>query len=146
LAVAQLYVDLTEVQRWGLVDVLAFECEPVCWRGYSGTYGVPLVIKPDAYLRLGVGDYEHSWFVEQDMASEAPVTIKNKARRYIDYYRAGTEQTTRGVFPRVVWIVPDEARATLITEVLATLSARPALFAVSVVGETVSLLTTEAGS
>jgi Replication-relaxation len=145
LAVAQLYVDLTLAGRWGLAELLAFDPEPACWRRYHGPYGAQLTIKPDAYVRLGVGEYEHSWFIEMDMASEAPVTLVGKARRYIDFWRGGTEQATRGVFPRVAWIAPDQTRAEIITEALADLP-HPELFATATAAEAVSLLTAGADS
>jgi hypothetical protein len=145
LAVAHLYVDLTLAARWGLAELLAFDHEPACWRRYPGPYGAQLAIKPDAYVRLGVGEYEHSWFIEMDMASEAPVTLVGKARRYIDFWRGGTEQSARGVFPRVAWIAPDPARAELITEALSGLP-HPELFATTTAADAVSLLSAGAGS
>jgi hypothetical protein len=145
LAVAQLYVDLTLAGRWGLAELLAFDPEPACWRRYHGPYGAQLTIKPDAYVRLGVGEYEHSWFIEMDMSSESQVTLTGKARRYIDFWRGGSEQAARGVFPRVAWIAPDQARAELITEALADLP-HPELFATTTAAEAVSLLTAGADS
>jgi len=145
LAVGQLYVDLVCATRWGLAELLAFDPEPACWRRYNGPYGARLTLKPDAYIRLGVGDYELSWFIETDMASEAPVTIAGKARRYIDYWCSGAEQAARGVFPRVAWIAPTPARAAVITEALADLP-HLELFATTTANEAVSLLTTETNS
>jgi hypothetical protein len=145
LALSQLYVDLIRATRWGLAELLAFDPEPACWRHYSGPYGARFTLKPDAYLRLGVGDYELSWFIEIDMASEAPVTIAGKARRYADYWRTGSEQTARGVFPRVAWIAPNPARATVIAEALAGLP-QLELFATTTANDAISLLTGEARS
>lgn len=145
LAVSQLYVDLIRATRWGLAELLAFDPEPACWRRYSSPYGARLTIKPDAYVRLGVGDYELSWFIETDMASEAPVTLLGKARRYIDYWRTGTEQAARDVFPRVAWIAPDAARAEVIAGTLADLP-HLELFATTTADEAVSLLTAEGNS
>jgi hypothetical protein len=145
LALSQLYVDLIRATRWGLAELLAFDPEPACWRHYSGPYGARFTLKPDAYLRLGVGDYELSWFIEIDMASEAPVTITGKARRYADYWRTGSEQTARGVFPRVAWIAPNPTRATVITEALADLP-QLELFATTTATDAVAFLTAEARS
>jgi hypothetical protein len=145
LGVAELYVALSEAQRWGILEVLAFDPEPSCWRTYPGPYGARLTAKPDAFVRLGVGDYELSWFIEVDMATEAPVTLAAKARVYIDLFRSGVEQAARGVFPRVAWIAPDEHRAEVIREALAHLG-HPQLFAVTTAGEAVTLLATEASS
>jgi hypothetical protein len=145
LALSQLYVDLIRAIRWGLAELLAFDPEPACWRHYSGPYGARFTLKPDAYLRLGVGDYELSWFIEIDMASEAPVTIAGKAKRYIDYWRTGSEQAARGVFPRVAWIAPNQNRATVIAEALTGLP-QLELFATTTANDAISLLTAEGRS
>ena len=36
-----------------------------------GGFGARTICKPDAYLKLGVGEYEYSWLMERDMATEA---------------------------------------------------------------------------
>ncbi len=118
LAVAGLYVDLVDAERHGRLAIGVFSPEPECWRPYTGAWAAALTLKPDAYLKLAVGDYEYSWFIEQDMATEAQTTIEGKARRYHDYYRSGTEQAERGVFPRVLWIVPNTSRAERVREAL----------------------------
>ncbi len=146
LSVGGLYVALIEAQRWGLVEVLVFDPEPACWRPYPGPYGARLTAKPDAYLRLGVGEFELSWFIEMDLASEARVTLETKARVYIDLYRAGVIQASDGVFPRVAWIAPDTARAEVIREALAGLKSHHKLFAVTTTTEAAGLLATEASS
>ena len=141
LAVAELYVDLVDAERRGRLEIAAFSPEPECWRPYTGAWGAALTLKPDAYLKLTVGDYEYSWFIEQDMATEAQTTIESKARRYFDYYRTGTEQTAHGVFPRVLWIVPDTAHAERVRDTLGRLPTDAhRLFAVTTAAEAVSLL------
>lgn len=146
LSVSDLYVTLIRAQRWGLAEVLDFDPEPACWRPYPGPYGARLMAKPDAYVRLGIGDFELSWFIEMDMASEARGTLAGKARAYIDLFRAGVLQATDGVFPRVAWIAPDAARAEVIREALARLTSHHDLFTVTITGEAAELLTTEAVS
>jgi hypothetical protein len=106
LAVAELYVTLTRHAREGLV----FEPEPACWREYPGAYGSLLVLKPDAAVRLLVGEFELSWLIEIDLATEALPTIEGKARRHLEYHRSGVEQRTRGVSPRVLWLTPTRER------------------------------------
>ena len=142
LAVGQLYVELVEAQRRSVVEVLDFDPEPGCWRPYAGPYGARLVLKPDAFLKLGVGDYEFSWLVEMDLATEALTTIERKARRHLDYHRTGDAQRTQGVSPRVVWIVPDQQRARAVELALDRLPADSRrLFAVAVGADAISLLT-----
>ncbi len=145
LAVAQLFVDLVDAERHGRLEIAAFSPEPECWRPYPGAWGAGLTLKPDAYLKLAVGDFEYSWFIEQDMATEAQTTIESKARRYHDYYRTGTEQAARGVFPRVLWIVPNTAHAERVRETLERLPANAQrLFAVTTTAEALALLSSEA--
>ena len=110
-------------------------------------FGARQVLKPDAFLKLAIGDYDFSWFIEVDMATEALTTVKTKALRYHDYFRTGTEQTAGGVFPRVLWIVPDSGRAEAVAETLAQLPAEAhRLFAVTTTAEAMALLTSEARS
>lgn len=145
LAVAGLYVDLVAARRRGRVELLSFEPEPECWRPYMVGFGARQVLKPDAFLGLAIGDYDFSWFIEQDMATEAQATVKSKAARYHDYFRGGTEQAARGVFPRVLWITPDSARAEAIRETLAGLPVDAhRLFAVTPTDQALTLLTSEA--
>ena len=118
LAIAELYVGLIETERQGAVEIIAFQPEPGCWRPYQGPWGSRLTLKPDAYLKLGVGEFAYSWLIERDMATESLATIERKARRHVDYHQSGSELRARGVSPRVAWIVPDEDRAEAIQGVL----------------------------
>jgi hypothetical protein len=110
LAVSQLVVDVSVASRLGLLDLLDWQAEPHCWRQFSGIGGRGL-LRPDAFLVLGSGEYELRRFIEVDRASESLPVIVRKCRLYADYYQSGTEQARSGVFPRVCWIVPDELRA-----------------------------------
>jgi hypothetical protein len=142
LAVARIYVELVEAERRGIADVLAFDPEPACWRGFMGPYMARMTVKPDAYLKLAVGDYEYSWLLELDMATEALSTIERKARRHLDYHRSGEARRTHGVSPRVLWIVPDEERATAIQHALDRLPADAhRLFAITITSTAAALLT-----
>ena len=85
--------------------------------------GARLMFKPDLFVRVAApgSSYEYRWMVEVDMATESGTTIRSKAMRYLAHYRAGTEQHEHGVYPRVLWAVPDARRAEQITGVLAHL-------------------------
>jgi hypothetical protein len=110
LAIAQLVVDLSVAARQGRLDVLEVQAEPSSWRQFSGLGGRQW-LRPDAFVVLGVGDYELRWFIEVDRASESLPVVLRKCRLYADYYQSGKEQASGGVFPRVCWVVPDEQRA-----------------------------------
>jgi hypothetical protein len=147
LAVAQLYVELEAASHTDAsgVELEIFEPEPESWRPYMVGFGARQVLKPDAFLKLTTAEYELSWFIEVDLATEALTTIKAKALRYHEYFRTGTEQAARGVFPRVLWIVPDASRSEAVHETLAQLPAEAhRLFAVTTTSEALALLTSEA--
>lgn len=116
LAITELYVRLTEASRTQSFELLEFTAEPNCWHYYPGRGGGRAVVKPDAYVRIGSGDFEDSWFVEVDLATEHPTTIKTKLDVYRAYWSSGTEQAKRGVFPGVLWTVPDQRRAQVMAD------------------------------
>jgi hypothetical protein len=111
LAIAQLVVEVGLAARAGSLDALQCEAEPTCWRSFT-RLGGRFTLRPDAFLAVGVGDYELRWFIEVDRSSESLPTVLRKCDIYADYYQTGAEQAAHdGVFPRVCWIVPDEQRA-----------------------------------
>jgi hypothetical protein len=111
LAIAQLIVDVRLAARAGSLDVLACQAEPTCWRSFA-RLGGRFTLRPDAFLVLGVGEYELRWFIEVDRASESLPTVLKKCHLYASYYQSGQEQAANGgVFPRVCWVVPDKTRA-----------------------------------
>ena len=119
LAVSQLVVDVAVASHRGWLDVLDVQAEPRCWRALSGM-DRRRVLRPDAYLVLGCGEFELHWFIEVDRASESLPVVVRKCHLYADYYQSGKEQAARGgIFPRVCWIVPDELRAERVRQAIA---------------------------
>jgi hypothetical protein len=110
LAVSQLVVDVIVASRSKVFDVLACQAEPRAWRTFTGSGGL-IVLRPDGYLALGVGEYEHRWFIEIDRGTEHLPALLRKCRIYDAYYRSGKEQSASGVFPRVCWLMPNAGRA-----------------------------------
>ena len=110
LTVSELNVTLVEQTRDSTDELLVFEAEPVSWRSYTGPYGGVVTVRPDAFVRTARRDYEHTSFVEVDLATESVATVGRKCRAYVAYWQSGTEQRQLGTFPRVVWVVPDERR------------------------------------
>jgi hypothetical protein len=117
LAVSDLYVRLRRAERTGRVELLAFDGEPACWRRYMRLGGAAGVLKPDAYIRLGVGEFEDSFFAEIDLGSERRGQLTRQHHAYREYFRSGVEQATTGVFPGVLWIVPDAKRVALLADI-----------------------------
>lgn len=119
LLVTELYVQLIEAARADRLALHDFQTEPASWRSFSGPGGSRQTLKPDAYLHLGVDGYVDYWFIEVDRGTEAPDTIRRKAEQYRAYWSSGREQaSTGGVFPRVLFLVPDTKRQAVITEVM----------------------------
>ncbi len=146
LAVAEQYVTLREAERSGGPELVGFESEPGCWREFAGGYGDPVTLKPDAFVRLGVGDWEERSYLEVDCGTEGRGALLAKCRRYVAYFQAGVEQAEHGVFPRVVWITTNQARVRLLVEVCASLPAEHwQLFSVGTSKQLVELVSGRAG-
>lgn len=143
LAVSEVFVRVVETCRNRPAELLAFDAEPACWRRFTGTGGEPITLKPDAFVRIGVGDYELASFAEIDLGTESLPTIRRKCQIYLRYWRSGLDQQRHGVFPRVVWLVPDERRRQGIAGVLRRLP-RDAqrLFTTALVSDGSAVLTT----
>jgi hypothetical protein len=142
LAVSELAINLTERARTGACQLEEFRAEPGCWRWFPGLAGGRQVLKPDAYVRLGIGEFELTAFIEQDMDTESLPTIARKLAVYIDYWRSGTEQHKHGVFPRVWWLVPDITRLRGIGAAIQTVPADARdLFTVALTNQAATLLT-----
>lgn len=144
LAVSELYVRLTERCRGGRSELVAFDAEPRCWRSFVGPAGGVVPLKPDAYARIGHRDLELVSFIEVDLGTESLPTIQRKCQTYLAYWRTGAEQQERGVFPRVIWLVPDERRREGIATVLRRLTGNETLglFAVATLEHGPRVLTT----
>jgi Replication-relaxation len=123
LTTAEAAVRLFEADRAGAVECIEIQAEPECWRPFLGAMGARLILKPDLYLRVAVpgSAYEYRWLCEVDMATEHKGTLLAKCQRYLAHYRSGTEQHEHGVYPKVLWLVPDERRAAQIEEILGRL-------------------------
>jgi Replication-relaxation len=130
LEVAELHTLLTERDRSRSVELLELAAEPCCWRNYDGIGGQRATLKPDSYVRLGVGDYEHRYFIEVDRGTEGSRALERQLQAYIAYYRSGSEQAAHDVFPRVLWLAPDDRRVGVIASCVER-QAEPELFAVA---------------
>jgi len=110
IATAEAYLQLTEICRENGMELTKIEFEPKCWRSYSDIHSRNAVLKPDLFAVTATADYEDHYFIEIDLATEAPTVILDKCKRYAHYYKGGTEQAKSGVFPFVLWIVPSVSR------------------------------------
>jgi Replication-relaxation len=117
VAVTELYVLLRERERGG-GDLLAFDAEPQCWRRFTGAGGATAWLKPDAFARFAVGEYEHVSFVEVDRATASAPTISRKLDVYRRFWQTGRDQDRFGVFPRVLLLAPHDARRAVLAEAI----------------------------
>ena len=141
LAVSELYVQTRRAANEGRCELLAFDAEPDCWRSAVDGFGGRTLLKPDAFVRLGLGAYEDSFFIEVDLGSESRSVIANKTRAYLDYFHGGTEQAEHGVFPRVLLLTTTAARRAVLSEVCSRLPAEAgALFTVALLDSAVDVM------
>lgn len=108
LACSELFVRLVEAERSDGLELLEHQAEPDCWRRFIGPFGGGLSLRPDGFVRLGVGTRELLWFIEIDRATESLSAIRRQGRAYLDYYAYGADGE---VMPRVAWLTPDTRRA-----------------------------------
>jgi hypothetical protein len=131
VAVAELAVRLRELHDRRVVELVTVETEPTCWRSFVGPQGAVEWLKPDLFAITASGDYEDHWFFEADLATEHPPVIVRKAKVYQRYAAAGSHQARHGLFPAVLWIVPDTARRDALQAALsADRTIQPGLFRV----------------
>ena len=114
LLIAELHTRLIESERAKRFELLALSAEPSCWRQMDGL-GTQRV-KPDSYVRLGIGSYEDSYFIEVDRGTEGSRAIERQLDLYVAYHRSGQEQAEHGVFPRVLWLATAAERVGVIED------------------------------
>jgi hypothetical protein len=114
LLVTELHVQLHEADRSRRIELLELTAEPACWRSWSRMGSQRLILKPDSFVRLGIGAYEDSWFVEIDRGTEGSRAILGQLQTYVAYYHSNVEQQTRGVFPRVLWTAETDQRCAVL--------------------------------
>lgn len=119
LAVADVAVSVIEQTTAGRFDLLELDLEPACWRIFTGTANTVVTLKPDLLVVTANTTTETHSFVEVDRGTEHLPAVLRKCRIYQRYADTGTEQASRGLFPAVVWIVPDAVRAAKIRAAIA---------------------------
>ena len=139
LACSELFVTLVEADRAGQLDLLEHQAEPDTWRTRIGPSGQPLSLRPDGFVRLGIGARELFWFIEIDRATESLTAVRRQGRAYLDYYHSGA---AADVMPRVAWLAPDHRRADGLRRALHDLGdVSPELFAAAPQTAALALLT-----
>ncbi len=142
LAVAECAVRLTVAAREGVFDLIKVDPEPVTWRRYNGDYSSREILKPDLFAITADGDYEDHWFIEVDRGTESLPTVIKQCQQYEHYRRTGTEQSLTGLFPRVIWLVPDEHREHQLRAAIERADLDDKLFRVHQYGDLFAAITT----
>lgn len=145
LAVADVYVSLRAAERSGGLHLLAIETEPSSWRRVSSTYGSDW-LKPDLITVVAQGDLEVHSFVEVDLGTEHRAALARKLTAYEQALRSGEEERRRGLFPQVIWLVPDVARIKVISRLAAQLSCTSGLHRAELQSDVVAALGTGGAS
>ncbi|MBZ4488113.1 replication-relaxation family protein [Microbacterium sp. cx-55] len=131
----QITETVTQLYEYGRADgsePMAVEVESEAWRSFLGPAGTIKILKPDLYVALVTGDYEDHWYIEIDRGTESLPVLLEKCRTYEAYRRTGAAQVERGVFPRVLWVVPTERRVARLSSAIRADPDTPApLFAVT---------------
>lgn len=142
---SEVYVRLVEAERSGKLEILDFQAEPAAWRHFPGPNGQTAILKPDAFVRLGIGEVESSAFLEVDRGTESVPTLVRKCRTYAAYWQSGIEQAAHAVFPRVLWLASGARSAERVTRALTQLPADTQhLFHTSFLEDVVTVLTATA--
>lgn len=110
LAVTETHVQLHEAESIGSFRVEEVQVETEAWRDYVTPSGSRSVLKPDLKVTIGSDEYNDHWYLEIDRGTESLPVLIRKSRAYEDYRRTGRGQAEHGVFPRVLWVLPDSAR------------------------------------
>lgn len=126
LAVADVYVALTLAESDRLLRLLSVETEPSSWRRVSSVYGSEW-LKPDLTTVVLRDEQEIHSFVELDLGTEHRAALTRKLAAYEQALRSGEEERQRGLFPQVVWLVPDVQRAKIIRRWASEVGCTPGL-------------------
>jgi hypothetical protein len=141
--VSECYVQLRERERTEGLELLDFQGEPACWRTFLKRGGGSQTLKPDAFVQVGLGDYEDRWFLECDRSTEELPRVQRKNGVYIQYWQTGKED----VFPRVLWVANRAGRAAALVRSLEELPEQhQQLFAVCGLSDFISTIASGAGT
>ncbi|MDT0330895.1 replication-relaxation family protein [Nocardiopsis lambiniae] len=120
LAVAEAAVRLRELERDDALEVVGLEPEPKSWRSFMAPHGARSWLKPDLFAITASGEFEDHWFIEVDRATEHLGVVLRKAHVYQRYAATGAHQAEHGLFPAMLWVVPDAKRRQALHDALTT--------------------------
>ncbi|QLY30388.1 replication-relaxation family protein [Nocardia huaxiensis] len=129
LTVANLGVLLREAEQAGRIELSEIGVEGQARRMFVGRHGAREVLKPDLYAVTAGREFEHHWFIEADRGTEHDPHLARKLGAYSRFFKSGRYQAEHGLFPSVLWVVPDDKRAAVLSALIATIElGSPRLF------------------
>ena len=109
LAITEVRTSIEEAVRQEADTEAAVALEPECWRTALSPSGQVQVLRSDLAVTITSPAYEDRYLVEVDRATENPGRVIATCWRYQEH-QAASSQASDGVFPLVVWLVPNDRR------------------------------------
>ena len=110
LAITEVRTSIEEAVRQEADTEAKVALEPDCWRTRLGTSGQPQVLRPDLAVTITSPAYEDHYLIEVDRATENPGRVIATCWRYQEHQATSAQASDDGVFPLVVWLVPNDRR------------------------------------
>ena len=107
LAITEVRTSIEEAVRQEEDTEAVVALEPDCWRTALSPSGQVQVLRPDLAVTITSPAYEDRYFVEVDRATENPGRVIATCWRYQEHQ---AQVGDGGVFPLVVWLVPNDRR------------------------------------
>ena len=107
LAITEVRTSIEEAVRQQTDTEATVALEPECWRTALSPSGQPQVLRPDLAVTVTSPAYEDRYLVEVDRATENPGRVIATCWRYQEHHAQAGDG---GVFPLVVWLVPNDRR------------------------------------
>lgn len=128
LLAAELGVQLREAANRGELELSELAAERGAWRTFVGPHGSTAWLRPDLHAITAGDTYEQHWFIEADRSREHGPHLLRKLEAYARFLRSGRYQATHGLFPAVLWVVPDARRIRELTGLAGQSSAPVEIF------------------
>lgn len=135
LAITETHVKLYEAANEELFHLDGIWVETEAWREFVSPGGARSVLKPDLKVTIGTDDFNDHWYLEIDRGTESLPVLMRKCRAYEDYRRTGRAQAEHGVFPRVLWVLPDTGRIERLSAAIQGYAQLPAGMFVCITGD-----------
>lgn len=110
LVVTETHVRLHEAELHGHFRLQDVQIETEAWRDLVSSGGAKTILKPDLKITIGNDGFDDHWYLEIDRGTESLQVLLRKSTAYEHYRRTGRAQAEHGVFPRVLWVLPDTRR------------------------------------